>query len=148
MEMGIDEATMDNLISSMLGRRLAGYFPEKEERPKSSIMLEVSDFHAGHRLCGVNLSLHGGEILGVGGLAGQGRLSLFLGLFGIQKSRGSIRINGKPVSIRSPRDSMRNGMTMIPEDRSTQGLILPYPDRIQHHAVHDRQAQAGFSPVP
>lgn len=126
-EVGISEANMDDLVSSMLGRRLAGYFPEKRDTQKGDVVLDVSDFHSGRHLHGVNLNLRSGEILGVGGLAGQGQLSLFLGLFGVQKSRGAIRIKGRQVSLRSPRDSMRNGMTMIPEDRSTQGLILPYP---------------------
>jgi ABC-type sugar transport system ATPase subunit len=125
-ELTMDETRMDEIISLMLGRKIAGFFPEKTAFTPGAVALETVGLTVGGQLRSVSLSLRYGEVLGVGGLAGQGQLPLFLGLFGVYKGEGEIRIDGKRVSIRSPRDSFRHGVALIPEDRSTQGLIMPF----------------------
>ena len=87
----------------------------------------MRDLH-GERLAGVSLSLRRGEILGVGGLAGQGQRDLFMTLFGARKaSGGEISIDGLPRRIRKPSDAIRNriGIALVPEDRKTEGLMMP-----------------------
>jgi ribose transport system ATP-binding protein len=78
----------------------------------------------------VSFTLHRGEILGVGGLAGQGHRELFLTLFGVLKPiAGQIVVEGRPRKLRSPHDAIRAGMgiALVPEDRKREGLILPMP---------------------
>jgi ribose transport system ATP-binding protein len=90
-------------------------------------VLEVHDLH-GERVQGVSFALRRGEILGVGGLAGQGQRDLFMTLFGARKlTRGETRVNGQLRRIRKPADAihLRMGIALVPEDRKTEGLMLP-----------------------
>lgn len=75
----------------------------------------------------VSFKLAAGEILGVAALQGQGQTELIEALYGVSHPRsGTILIDGKPVSIRSPRDAIRSGvgMALVPEDRKTEGVLL------------------------
>ncbi len=74
----------------------------------------------------VSLTLHAHEILGVGGLAGHGHRELFFSLFGATPATGGeIIVAGKRARIKSPRDAARLGVALVPEDRKTEGLLLP-----------------------
>lgn len=126
-EVSVDEVDMDAVISLMLGRKMAGYFPEKLSHAKAEPALEVEDLSFGHSLNGVDFTLYKGEVLGVGGLAGQGQAELLLSLYGVLKAKGNIRVNGEPVKIKSPKDSLKKGIALVPEDRGEQGLILSFP---------------------
>jgi rhamnose transport system ATP-binding protein len=78
----------------------------------------------------VNFDLRAGEILGFFGLVGAGRSEVAEMLFGITRpDRGEIRIDGRPVLPRSPREAMRLGISFLPEDRHQQGLVLQFPIR-------------------
>jgi ABC-type sugar transport system ATPase subunit len=73
----------------------------------------------------VSLQLHYGEILGLAGLVGAGRSELARAIFGIDRTdRGDIRMDGRPVSIRSPRDALKAGIVLVPEDRKREGLVM------------------------
>jgi ribose transport system ATP-binding protein len=73
----------EDLVSAMLGRRLAQLYPPRRSEPTEKVLLSVSNLSTSQRLRGVNLELHSGEILGMCGLEGQGQLDLFLALFGV-----------------------------------------------------------------
>jgi ribose transport system ATP-binding protein len=76
----------------------------------------------------VNLSVRHGEILGLGGLVGSGRTSLARALFGIDPIiGGEIRLDGAPITVSSPRQAIRQGIYLAPEDRKRAGLILDMP---------------------
>ncbi len=121
------EAGSDELVAMMLGRQAEHLFPTQRVERSQEVVLETIDLRLGRRMVGVNLRLHKGEILGVGGLAGQGQDELFLSLFGIHQPEGTIRVHDQPTHIRSPRDALheRIGLALVPEDRANQGLILP-----------------------
>ena len=75
--------------------------------------------------CPVNFSLRRGEIVGLAGLVGSGRSELARTIFGIDRPiDGSIAVEGRPLTIRSPRDAIAHGIYLIPEDRKRTGLIL------------------------
>lgn len=121
----IKETNNDELVSMMLGRKQEGYFPPKENTRTEEVMLEIKDIHYGKYLHGINLKAHKGEILGVGGLAGQGQSELFSALAGvIRPQQGEIIAEGKKITMHKPADAFKHGIALIPEDRSTQGLIL------------------------
>jgi ribose transport system ATP-binding protein len=76
----------------------------------------------------VNLVIRAGEILGLAGLVGSGRTSLARAIFGIDRiSTGQILLDGTPVDITSPRQAIRHGMYLVPEDRKRSGLIMEMP---------------------
>ena len=115
---------MDDVISRMLGRKMSGYFPDTESYAGKDKVLEVKDLRYLQILNGIDFDLYKGEVLGIGGLAGQGQAELLLSLYGVVKASGDIRLNGKKVHLRSPKESIRNGIALVPEERGIQGLIL------------------------
>lgn len=127
------ELEEDEAVYLMTGRRLSVLFPERVASVRPEVALQAQDLWAG-QLRGVSLELHRGEILGIGGLQGQGQLDLFFALFGVLPlSRGTVRVAGHPVRLRGPKDAIRAGMgiALVPEDRKTQGLLLPMS--VQHN---------------
>jgi ribose transport system ATP-binding protein len=120
--------TPDEIVSLMIGREIHGQFAAKPERPRPAPHVEVENLAWENRLTGVNLQAGRGEIVGLGGLDGQGQKELLLALFGVLKNlNGEIRIAGVPFRARSPRTAKRGGsaIALIPEDRKSEGLILP-----------------------
>jgi ribose transport system ATP-binding protein len=115
-------------VTLMTGRTIDRLYPERAALPDDApTVLEVRDLY-GERVQGVSFALRRGEIVGVGGLAGQGQRDLFMTLFGARKlARGETRVNGELRRIRKPADAirLRMGIALVPEDRKTEGLMLP-----------------------
>ncbi len=124
-----DEIAHAAMIRLMIGRDLkALYIPPKAAPAAGCEIAELRTSAFADRT--VSLDVRGGEILGLAGLVGSGRTSLARTLFGIDPPLGgSIRLNGKPLSVASPRDAIANGLYLIPEDRKQTGLILDMPIR-------------------
>ena len=128
-EVDVSKVQMDDVISRMLGRKMSSYFPEIESYVSSEKVLEVRNLTYTHILNGVDLDLYKGEVLGLGGLAGQGQAELLLSLFGVVKAAGEVKLNQKPIRLKSPKHSLHKGIALIPEDRGVQGLVLSFPIR-------------------
>lgn len=118
----------DEAVTLMTGRSIDRAYPSPPPLPAArEALLEVSGL-SGARISDVDLSVHRGEIVGVSGLAGQGQRELFLTLFGARKSTsGSVSVGGRPQRIRRPSDAIRAGLgiALVPEDRKSEGLLLP-----------------------
>jgi ribose transport system ATP-binding protein len=121
----VGQVGSDGLISAMLGRRLAQLYPEQRAEPQRDAVLSVRSLSAGRRLRGVDLDVHKGEVVGLCGLEGQGQLELFLAIYGVIRSHGSIAVGGVPRRVRSPRDALRAGigLALVPEDRKNEGIL-------------------------
>lgn len=118
----------DEIVRMMIGRDIEAHFPPKRQRAKSGVALATTGFGWAGRLHDIDLQLGKGEILGLGGLDGQGQKELLLGLFGVLKNTvGTVSIDGETVRIKSPvaAKSRALGLALIPEDRKTEGLMLP-----------------------
>lgn len=118
-------------VTLMTGRKLGEMYPSVFPEPADEVVLQVEDL-CGEGVEGVSFSLRRGEILGVGGLAGQGQRELFMTLYGAQRpASGKIKVKGRRVRIRRPSDAIRVGMgiALVPEDRKGEGLLLPLPVR-------------------
>jgi ribose transport system ATP-binding protein len=115
----------DAMIRLMIGRSLNTLYTPPETAPRAAV-LELDAFATpAYPSQPVTLALRGGEILGLAGLIGSGRTELARAIFGIDRpAAGALRLNGKPVAIRSPRDAIKLGIYLIPEDRKHAGLIL------------------------
>jgi ribose transport system ATP-binding protein len=95
--------------------------PDAVRRP---VAVSVKDL-VGGAVRAISMDVHQGEIVGVAGLEGQGQRDLFRILGGLSLSRkGGIWVDGRPVVIRSPMDSVRAGIGFVPEERKTEGLFL------------------------
>jgi ribose transport system ATP-binding protein len=121
----VEETSSEKIYQMMLGRELKDTFPSSSE-PQEESCLEAKNLSRGHTTQNVSFQLRKGEILGLAGLVGSGRTELARLLFGAdQKDGGEIFIDGKKVSIKSPFDAIRAGIALVPEERRSQGLILP-----------------------
>jgi ribose transport system ATP-binding protein len=123
----IADANDNDVIQAMCGRPVEQLVPSPLPLDaEAPTVLEVEDFHAGVAKSPSDLSVHAGEIVGVGGLVGQGQLEFFHALFGDGHYSGTIRIRGEPVRIRRPTDAIRLGMgiALVPADRKSEGLLL------------------------
>jgi ribose transport system ATP-binding protein len=89
---------------------------------EKSVLLETEDLRSSV-LNGVSLQLRGGEILGVGGLQGQGQSDLLLALFGAVPYSGTVRLAGEEVHFSHPRKAMQKGLAFVPGDRGSEGLL-------------------------
>jgi inositol transport system ATP-binding protein len=111
------------LIEKMVGRTLTDMF-HKETAPVGDALLQVENL-TGHGFRNVSFEVRRGEILGLAGLMGAGRTELIEGVFGVVRTQsGAIRINGKTVGIKSPKDAIAAGMALLTEDRKLTGLYI------------------------
>nr|WP_035379503.1 sugar ABC transporter ATP-binding protein [Fervidicella metallireducens] len=78
----------------------------------------------GEEVKGVNLEIKEGEILGIGGLAGQGKIGIANGIMGLYNSDGEVIFRGKKLKLNSPEESLNNGIAFVSEDRRGVGLLL------------------------
>ncbi|MHA4736332.1 sugar ABC transporter ATP-binding protein [Ensifer adhaerens] len=117
------------VIEMMIGREYHSVYPPKPGPPAPAApVLETRNLSWANRLHDISFSLRAGEIVGLGGLDGQGQRDLLLALFGVLRGlRGTVLVDGRAVSIGSPAQARRHGigMALIPEDRKTEGLMLP-----------------------
>ena len=121
----IAEMSEARLVELMLGRSVDRVFPAASQDAKSDeVVCEISNLASPPRLKDVSLSIRKGEIVGVGGLQGQGQLPMFLALFGVIPSSGKVVVDGRTVRLRHPRAALDAGIALIPEDRATEGLCM------------------------
>lgn len=120
------DQTIDDLIRMMVGRPLTALFGERLETTPGEVVLEVKDLTLTQaKVSGVNFAVRAGEILGLGGLVGSGRTELVRAIFGADPIQsGTITLRGKPFRPRNPRQAVRAGIGLVPEDRKAQGVVL------------------------
>jgi ribose transport system ATP-binding protein len=119
----------DEIVEMMIGREYRHVFPPKPARAEPPPpVLAIERLNWTPRLHDISLTVGRGEIVGLGGLDGQGQRELLLALFGVLRgTTGSITVKGRPARPGSPRQAKAPGigMALIPEDRKTEGLMLP-----------------------
>ena len=121
----VADLTRAEMITKMVGREIENEYPPRPECV-GDVLLEVSNLNS-HKLHDVSFQLHRGEILGLVGLVGAGRTEMIRALFGADHVRSiDVKMEGKPVHIKNPRDAIALGMALVPEDRKLQGLVLPF----------------------
>ncbi|WP_034443469.1 sugar ABC transporter ATP-binding protein [Butyrivibrio sp. AE2032] len=141
------DLTIDDIIAKMVGRELTNIYPAKDRTP-GEVVMEVNGLSSIHEKSfqDVTFNLRKGEILGFGGLVGAQRTELMEGLFGIRNlSAGEIKIHGKQVKIKNPKDAMNAGIGMITEDRRGNGIFgcLSIKDNVGV-SVYNKYLKAGF----
>jgi len=143
------------VIELMIGREYQNVFPPKSKVDGAAEpILECRGLSWTDRLTNINFAVRPGEVIGLGGLDGQGQRELLLALFGVLRGcSGEVVIDGKPVRLGSPAQASSGeiGMALIPEDRKTEGLMLPMSvrenlafsamDKVSKHGIIDRAAE-------
>ncbi|MCI8729872.1 MAG: sugar ABC transporter ATP-binding protein [Lachnospiraceae bacterium] len=116
---------VQELIQLMVGRELTETYPPREDCiDKNEVMLELKNV-TGNGDKDINLKLHKGEILGLGGLVGAGRTELAEMIFGAAaKQSGQMIFKGKEINPKSPREAIDLGIALVPEDRKRHGAML------------------------
>jgi ribose transport system ATP-binding protein len=138
-------------VEMMIGRDIEHAFPPKAApaagEAVAPAVLEVRGLDWNGRLHDIALDVRPGEIVGLGGLDGQGQREFLLALFGVLRgSTGEVRLGGRRAAFASPREAKRAapGVALVPEDRKTDGLLLPMSVRDNLTLVAmDRLSRAG-----
>lgn len=112
------------IVDAMIGRRLQQYYPPREGKPTHDVVLELREVR-GDRVGPISLTLHRGEILGIGGGVGAGQTPLAEMIAGVRPIRsGSLLLDGQPLRLRNISEAVAHGLAYVPEDRRTEGLFL------------------------
>ncbi|UEM05571.1 sugar ABC transporter ATP-binding protein [Skermanella rosea] len=125
-----DDISADKLVKMMVGRDLSSFYKHdhvaKAGRARGQPMLAVEGItDGGRRVHPASFTLYAGEVLGLAGLVGSGRTELARLIYGADpRTAGTVRIDGKEVNIRTPKDAIDAGLTYLTEDRKHQGLFL------------------------
>ncbi|MBA8821055.1 D-xylose ABC transporter ATP-binding protein [Ochrobactrum sp. P6BS-III] len=144
--------TVPHLVRMMIGRDIADEYGFDPSIAPGSVALEVENVTRAMQANAVSFTVRRGEILGVAGLVGSGRTEIMRAIFGADpKGGGQIRVDGKSVNIRDPKDAVRNGLGFLTEDRKGQGLMLDMPvdlnatitdlKKISHGGLLDKGAE-------
>jgi ribose transport system ATP-binding protein len=120
----VRRVTVDDIIKMMVGRDITRKYPKVKTTPGEEL-LSVTGLSRKRAFRNISFSVRAGEILGMAGLVGSGRTGTVRAITGADPiDRGQVMIRGKPVVIKSPRDSIKAGIAFLTEDRKGQGLIL------------------------
>src|SRR4051812_41022632 len=151
------EVSRYELVSKMLGRELAEALSRRRAAEGAAHdgepVVAATDLRRGRALEGVSVSVHAGEIVGLAGLLGSGRTETARALFGADPvDSGEVHVDGRPVSLRSPREAVQHRIGFAPEDRKTDGIIpglsvrenltLALLPHLRRHGIVDRKRQA------
>lgn len=118
-----EDLDLETVINRMVGRKLDNAYP-KEEVPLGDVALEVEHFSMKNIFDDISFQVRKGEIVGFAGLVGAGRTETMRAMYGLDPhDSGTIKLNGKEVTIKNPMDSIKQGMIMLSEDRREYGLI-------------------------
>ena len=144
----IADTTVDGIIRLMVGRQVTALFARRERTVVGDVALSIEGLtrrgNAQDRnatvLADVGFEVRRGEILGIAGLVGAGRTEMSRAVFGADPfDAGRVIVDGREVHIRSPKDAIRHGIGLVPEDRKKQALFLALAVRINlSMAAHKR----------
>ncbi len=129
------------IVESMVGRSLDRMFPAIPD-PSEEFSFEVSNLTSAVGMFeDVSFEVKRGEIFGIAGLVGAGRTELVRAIAGADPIKsGNIKLFGKDITPKTPQDSIRHGVVMVPEDRKLQGLIVD-------HSIANNVAYANFPAI-
>lgn len=116
---------VDQLIRMMVGRPLSQLFGDKPETAIGDEVLRLNGLSLPNGVRDVSFAIRRGEVVGLGGLVGSGRTEVARAIFGADPiSSGEMMLKGAPYRPRSPRQAVRRGVGLVPEDRKGQGIVL------------------------
>lgn len=127
----LQDFTMHSVVEHIVGKgssQASGFHGlQRHQHQRSDLLVELRNVSGVHKPLNINLDLYRGEVVGVAGLLGSGRSALARILCGIDPIvSGEMRMAGKLLHMRSPRDAIANKIALIPEDRRRQGFVADH----------------------
>ncbi|WP_100408297.1 sugar ABC transporter ATP-binding protein [Bacillus solitudinis] len=120
----ISDTTQTRVVELMLGKKLEEQFPNKHTNIEKPV-LEVQGLFDKTKLKDINFTVQAGEIVGIAGLVGAGKTELCKVLFGYTaKSKGTIRLKGKRLKLKTPYDAVKSHIALVPEERRKEGVLV------------------------
>jgi general nucleoside transport system ATP-binding protein len=124
--------TSDAELAALMVGRAVQLRVSKQTASPAGVVLDVQDLsvpaeHGGLAVDSISFDVHGGEILGIAGVQGNGQTELCEALMGLRPSTGSVLLAGRDIAGASTRDRLRAGIGYIPEDRQEDGLVGSFP---------------------
>lgn len=124
MRQSPDDVTEADVVTAMAGRTVEDLYP-RHTKPSDQPRLELEGVSVTGRFEDLNLTVHAGEVVGIGGVAGSGKGAIPRALFGLQRlDAGSVRLDGERLDIRSTRQAIDAGIAYVTPDRQAEGLTL------------------------
>jgi simple sugar transport system ATP-binding protein len=115
------------LAELMVGRKITKMARRTDRVEEKDIVLSIENLVVdmpGEEVKGFSLEVRRGEILGIGGLAGQGKIGVANGIMGLYPASGEVLVDGEKLPLNDPRESIRHGLAFVSEDRRGVGLLL------------------------
>jgi len=123
-----EDATVEKIAQMMVGRKVERIEHEiREADENAEIIMSIKDLHVnmpGEVVKGISIDIKKGEILGIGGLAGQGKIGIANGVMGLYRSTGEVYVKGKKLELNNPRKAIESKLAFVSEDRRGVGLLL------------------------
>ena len=161
MDKKTTEISEDRIIQGMVGREITDRFPKRHDVKIGDINMEVDNWTVYHPLYperkvvdDVSINVRKGEVVGIYGLMGAGRTELAMSIFGQSYGTGitgTLKLNGKAVTLKNPQEAIKNKIAYVTEDRKGNGLVLTNPikinttlanlDSISKHKVIDKDKE-------
>jgi ribose transport system ATP-binding protein len=127
MDFMVDAKNPEKIINMITGEAQTSRHQKSERTQHEDVVLTVSNLNYGNILRNISFELKKGEILGVGGLVGQGQYELMLALAGnYPEISGTAELNGKQLKLNKPSEAIRNSIFLVPGDRQLEGLFLKH----------------------
>jgi ribose transport system ATP-binding protein len=125
----VNQISQHEAVNLMAGQDVRAIFPQKHPAPANTVALELSQVRLRPGQEPWALDFRRGEILGLGGLEGQGQREFLSWIYGIGPGSGAVKRGDTQLKIRGPADALAQGIVLIPEDRKVEGLHLDLPVR-------------------
>ena len=124
-ELPASALTRSTLVEAIVGGEVHRLGRPPAVARSADIVLSLRGVSRPPRVQRVDFDLHRGEVLGLGGLVGAGRTELARLVYGADRiSAGSMTLGGRPFAPRNPRDAVKAGIGLVPEERRSEGLLL------------------------
>jgi ribose transport system ATP-binding protein len=120
--------SIPEIVQIMVGKSMDEEYPFREDIKPGETILSINNLRCKQDSVPLSFEVRKGELLGIAGLVGSGRTDAMRAVFGADsKVSGDVILNGKDVSVNSPKDAVQSGICLLTEDRKHQGLILDMP---------------------
>jgi ABC-type sugar transport system ATPase subunit len=121
----ISETDENKLVRLMVGREMENTSAFQSYARPDNTVLEVTGLTRGRAFRDVSFKVHQGEVFGLAGLVGAGRTEVVRAIFGADAlDAGQVKLHGKEKRFTSPRDAIKSGIGLVPEDRRLQGILV------------------------
>lgn len=127
------DTTVEKIAELMIGRKTEKLVDDMEDNrviDPNDIALSMKNYYVempGEEVKGLDLDIYKGEIFGIGGLAGQGKIGIPNGIMGLYKTEGEVKLFGETLNLDKLGEALSKGIAFVSEDRRGVGLLLDEP---------------------